>query len=300
MALHRRRLLELCGTTVAAGIAGCLGDSTAPGDDGSGNGTNDDSGPLRGDAVVDYPGIVDGEATVSADEREITYEDPEAVFTAQYAYEGDTDSPSQLRVNRDLSGETMAAFVAPVYDEDAGAFAYHVFANEAFVSFSDWYYVAGPANDPVETGAAAFESLGSGVSRLVIGPLEARTAGVLDVSPEEARDGSSEITGVILSGGSGGGGGSPPDVPQVAWGFEYDPESDRLTVQHEGGDNVEASQLDIRSDADLTVESGFEGTVAAGDTATVSVSADAVVRVIWTAEGGDSSAVLGEWQGPEA
>lgn len=294
--LRRRRLLALLGSTTIASIAGCIGDSTTPSDEGE----TDGSGSLRGEAIVDYPGIVDGEATVSSDEREIAYEDPETTFTVQYAYEGDTSATSQLRVSRDLSGETMAAFIAPVYDEDAGAFAYHVFANEAFVSFAEWHYVAGPSTDPAETGSASFESLGSGVSRFVIGPLEARTAGVIDMSPEEARNGSGEITGVILSEGSSSGGGSSPDLPQVAWGFEYDAGTEQLTVQHEGGDSVQASQLDIHSDGDLTVESGFEGTVSAGDTATVSVAADAIVRVIWTSESGDNSAVLGEWRGPEA
>jgi hypothetical protein len=71
-------------------------------------------------------------------------------------------------------------------------------------------------------------------------------------------------------------------------------------VTHEGGDNVEASQLDIRSNADITVESGFEGTVSAGDTATVTVPSDAEVRVIWTSAEGDTSSTLASWEGRDA
>lgn len=180
-ALQRRRLLGAIGALAAAGTgAGCVGESPADGDD-SGS-----DGPLRGDAVVDYPGMVDGDASVCGDGRRITYDDPERSFTFQYAYEGNRDAPEELHVGRDLSGETMAAFVAPVYDESAEAFAYHVFANEAFVAYADWYYVAGPSTDLVDTGEASFESLADGVSRHVIGPVEAGTAGVVDFPPSEA------------------------------------------------------------------------------------------------------------------
>ncbi|WP_178917229.1 hypothetical protein [Natronomonas gomsonensis] len=97
-ALQRRRLLALLGSTAAVTAAGCIDDSSLPtdgnGDRNNGDGGNGDAaGVLRDGAVVDYPWMVDGDASVSGDEREIMYEDPEATFTFQYAYEGGTDDP---------------------------------------------------------------------------------------------------------------------------------------------------------------------------------------------------------------
>jgi hypothetical protein len=71
-------------------------------------------------------------------------------------------------------------------------------------------------------------------------------------------------------------------------------------VTHEGGDSVEASRLEIRSNVEITVDDGFEGTVAAGDAATVTAPSDAEVRVIWTSAEGDTSATLASWTGPDA
>jgi hypothetical protein len=291
-------MLTVLGSTAATALAGCIDDSTAPSNENP-DGSGGSDGPLREGAVVDYPGMVDGAASVSGDERKITYEDPETTFTVQYAYEGDNDDPSQLRVSRDLSGETMAAFIAPVYDGEAEAFAYHVFVNDAFLEFADWHYVAGPSGDPVDTGTASFESVGSGVSRFAIGPLDAGTAGVIDVPPAEAQNGGGDVTGVVVTNGSSGD--TSPTVPNVAWGFEYDSGAEELTITHEGGDTVEASQLDLVVDAaDQTTSSPFEGDVSAGDSVTVEAPPSAVVRVVWTAEDGDSSAVLARWNGPEA
>lgn len=306
-ALRRRRLLALLGSTAAVATAGCIDDSSLPtdgnGDGSDGDGGNGDAaGVLRDGAVVDYPGMVDGNASVSGDEREITYEDPEATFTFQYAFEGDTDDPSQLRVSRDLSGETMAAFIAPVYDADTEAFAYHVFANEAFLEYAEWYYVSGPSNDPKETGRASFEAVGSGVSRFVIGPLDAGTAGLLDALPAEAQNSGGELTGVILASGSGGSsGGSTASVPNVAWGFDYDSGAEEVTITHEGGDSVQGAQLEIVvTAAERTTTSPFEGEVTAGDSVVVDAPPNAVVRIIWEAESGDSGSILDRWEGPEA
>jgi hypothetical protein len=298
-ALQRRRLLALLGSTAAVAAAGCIDDSSLP-TDGNGDGSgSDDKGVLRDGAVVDYPGMVDGDASVSGDEEKITYEDPEATFTFQYAYEGDTDDPSQLRVSRDLSGETMAAFIAPVYDAESEAFAYHAFPNEACLEYADWYYVSGRSNDPTETGRASFEPVGNGVSRFVIGPIDAGTAGLIDATPEEAQNGGGELTGVILTNGSSGG--TPSPAPNVAWGFEYDSAAEEVTITHEGGDTVRGAQLEVVvTTDDRTTTNPFEGEVVAGDSVTVDAPPNAVVRIIWEAESGDSGAVLARWEGPEA
>ena len=293
--LQRRRLLRTFGTLAAAGsIAGCLDGAPAGGDDGGSD------GPLRGDAVVDYPGIVDGGATVSGDEREIAYDEPEQTFAFQYAYEGDTADPEQLRVGRDLSGERMAAFVAPVYDEGADAFAYHVFANEAFVDYADWYYVAGPSTDPEGTGRVSFEPLEGTVSRFVVGPVDALTAGVIDVPPEEARNDGTNVTGVLIRGGSNESGSGSP-TPQVSFAFDYDSGSETLEITHQGGDSVQGSDLRVAVEAgDRTVESPFEGEVTAGDRVTVEAPSDATVQIVWAPSDGSRRSVLAEWDAPDA
>lgn len=293
--LQRRRLLRTFGTLAAAGsLAGCLDGAPTDGDDGGSD------GPLRGDAVVDYPGIVDGGATVSGDEREIAYDEPERTFAFQYAYEGDTADPEQLRVGRDLSGERMAAFVAPVYDEGADAFAYHVFANEAFVDYADWYYVAGPSTDPEATGEVSFESLGGTVSRFVVGPVDALTAGVIDVPPEEARNGGTNVTGVLIRGGSDESGSGSP-APQVSFAFDYASESETLEITHQGGDSVQGSDLRVVVEAgERTVESPFEGKVTAGDRVTVEVPSGATVQIVWASSDGSRRSVLAEWEAPDA
>lgn len=293
--LQRRRLLRAFGTLAAAGsVAGCLDGAPTDGDDGGSD------GPIRGDAVVDYPGIVDGGATVSGDEREIAYDEPEQTFSFHYAYEGDTGDLEQLRVGRDLSGETMAVFVAPVYDESADAFAYHVFANDAFVDYADWYYVAGPSTDPEDTGRAAFESLDGAVSRFVIGPVDALTAGVIDVPPEEARNGGGNVTGVLLGSGSNESGDRSP-APNVSFAFDYSSESGTLEITHQGGDAVQGSELRVVVEAgERSVESPFEGTVRAGDAVTVEMPSDATVRVVWATSDGSGRSVLAEWDAPDA
>lgn len=295
--IDRRTLLASLGAVgIAGAFAGCL-DESAGGDTGSGPSGSHEY--VRTESVVDYPAMVDGAATVSGDERTITYENPETTFAFQYAYEGDSDDPSELRVSRDLSGETMAAFVAPVYDEAAGAFVYHVFANDAFVAHGDWYYVAGPSTDPTDTGPAAFESLTDGVSRTVVGPVEATTAGVIDAPFEEAQGGGGDLTGVILAAESGGG--SSPDVPQVAWGFDYDRDAGALEITHEGGDTVRSGDLVVlvETDDQRTLQP-FDGDVSAGDRATVEIQPNATVSVVWGTRDGEQRSVLARWEGPDA
>ncbi|MFT4883926.1 MAG: hypothetical protein ACI8U4_001439 [Natronomonas sp.] len=293
MALHRRRLLELCGTTAAAGLAGCLGDSTS-----GGNG-DDRTHEHVTDGVVDYPEMVDGSASVTTEEAvTIEYEDPEASFGLQPIYEGETASADQLRVQRDLSGETMAAFIAPVHTGET--FEYHVFANEAFVEFGDWNVVTGSSKSIDDHENPGFERLEGSVYGMVLSPGEVDLLAVVDVSAENIEnDGGDGATGIVILNGSMG---SQPEsaTPQISFSFDYDPEAGRLTVRHEGGDTVEASQLEFRSNADITVESAFEGSVSAGDTATLSVPSDAEVRIVWTSAEGDSSTVIALWKGSDA
>jgi hypothetical protein len=291
MALHRRRLLELCGTTTAVGLAGCLGDSM-PGED-------DPTHEHVSDGTVDYPGMVDGGASVTADQYvTIEYDDPQTSFILQPIYEGQEASEDQFRIQRDLSGDTMAGFIAPVHTGET--FEYHVFANESFVEFADWNVVTGAGQDLTDAETPGFERLQGPVYGMVLSPGEAELLAVVDTTAEElqSRDGPSPTGLAIIKGASGG---QPEQsAPQISFGFEYDSASEQLTVTHEGGDSVEASRLEIRSNVEITVDDGFEGTVAAGDAATVTAPSDAEVRVIWTSAEGDTSATLASWTGPDA
>ncbi|QLD84185.1 hypothetical protein HWV23_00185 [Natronomonas halophila] len=291
MALRRRRLLELCGTAAAVGLAGCLGDSM-PGED-------DPTHENVSDGTVDYPGMVDGGASVTADRYvTIEYDDPETSFILQPIYEGEEASDDQFRVQRDLSGETMAGFIAPVHTGEA--FEYHVFANEAFVEFADWNVVTGTGQNLTDGENPGFERLQGPVYGMVLSPGEAELLAIVDTTAEElqSRDGPSPTGLAIIRGASGG---QPEQsVPQISFGFEYDATAEQLTVTHEGGDSVDASRLEFQSDADITVDDDFEGTVAAGDAATLTAPSDAEVRIIWTSAEGDTSATLAAWKGSDA
>ncbi|MFB6221388.1 MAG: type IV pilin [Halolamina sp.] len=113
--------------------------------------------------------------------------------------------------------------------------------------------------------------------------------------------------------------------PQSTFDFDYSPgPPDELVVAHKGGEEVSGSQLSVKVsgaagsgspdgtytwnggtlNGATTVTSGSsvtlsESTVGDGANADLDLSG-ATVRVIWTSDVGDSSAVLGEWSGPGA
>jgi hypothetical protein len=119
----------------------------------------------------------------------------------------------------------------------------------------------------------------------------------------------------------GGSGSEPEPTPQVAFAFEYDESATSnagdgvLTVIHEGGDTVAASQLTVQGDGITTVAgtqpdvtaAGTEweratGTeeVAAGTSLTVGVRSDCRIRLVWMADDGETSATLAAYDGPDA
>lgn len=292
--LQRRRLLRTFGTLAAAGAAaGCIdGSPVGAGGDG------DDR--MRGDGVVDYPGMVDGEASVSADERTIEYEDPEATFELIAGYRGEEAEGTELRVGRDLSGDTMAAFVAPAATEEDGAFEYHVFGNEAFVEFADWNVVATSSAGGYDgLGEAGFEHLGDDVYGTVVDPGDVEVLLVVDGTADALEGGSdAESTGIGVQRGLGDT--VRRTAPNVNFQFDYDLDAERLEVTHAGGDGVDRDELRFDSQGDVTVLEDFESeTVRAGSTAKLSASTDASVRVVWEDSDGDTSATLARWRGPD-
>lgn len=118
-----------------------------------------------------------------------------------------------------------------------------------------------------------------------------------------------------------GGGSEPERAPQVAFAFEYDEavtdstDTGVLTVIHEGGDTVDSGQLTVEGDGITAVDGAQPDVVAAGTdwasatgvedvTAgtglTVGVRSDCQLRLVWTADDGQSSATLATYDGPDA
>ncbi|KTG26657.1 type IV pilin [Haloferax profundi] len=117
-------------------------------------------------------------------------------------------------------------------------------------------------------------------------------------------------------------------APQASFSFEYTNDSvngDELSITHESGDGIPATQLTVSStvgfDAD-TVSPGyvkrdahefgnFSSVASSDDIAagtTVTVLADTAgddlgagtFRIVWTSDAGSSSATLQKWTGPRA
>jgi hypothetical protein len=66
-------MLALCGTTVAAGLAGCTGNCGNPI-----SGGDEKSHEHIADGSMEYPGMVDGRASVETGEAvTVQYEDPD-------------------------------------------------------------------------------------------------------------------------------------------------------------------------------------------------------------------------------
>jgi flagellin-like protein len=88
-------------------------------------------------------------------------------------------------------------------------------------------------------------------------------------------------------------------APQAS--FNFDQEADGsgvdVTVQHRGGDNIEASNLEIRSEGTVKYESGGSGSItstgsttlfAAGDSITFDASSGDQIDVVYVSSSGDN------------
>lgn len=103
--------------------------------------------------------------------------------------------------------------------------------------------------------------------------------------------------------------------PQATFTFDYDTtggaaapdfgNDGTLTITHDGGDTVPASELVVR-DTRGNESAGDEpelwgpGDVAASSTADLSTESDDTIRVVWESPDSGNSATLGEWRGPDA
>ena len=107
-------------------------------------------------------------------------------------------------------------------------------------------------------------------------------------------------------------------APQASFSFDWDGQSGgggaELTIQHSGGDTIQANRLYVRGDEgtggggstgntwDFYSTNGMSGTsqVSAGNRATINVGHDAEIDIVWESTSGQDSATLGNWAGPDA
>jgi len=105
-------------------------------------------------------------------------------------------------------------------------------------------------------------------------------------------------------------------APQASFGFDWDGESGGgvadLAISHDGGDSIRADRVYIRGDSNGGAalsqtwgnwsNNGITGAtqVSAGNRINVNVGPAAEIDVVWQSGGGQDSATLGDWQGPDA
>jgi len=299
---RRRRVIAALGSVGTFGaLAGCSDGQSS--DDPTPEPTPTATEVLRdesvtAESVIDYPGVVDGAATVTDDGGSYTieYEDPRAAFRLDSGFEGESD-PTELRVSRDMAVDARAGFIAPIYNDDAEEFLFQVFANRAFVDHADWNLLTVDGEGTiVNRGTVPFERIQGEVYAASVAPGEIRQLFVTDTTAEALSEGSAgELSGLVLVAGERDTRTEIP-VPVARFGFEYDAETGALTITHESGDTIgESSVLVVRGGG---VDEEWETPVRVGDTKTVTVDPDATVRVIWLDPNGTSSQTIDKWSGP--
>ena len=181
-----------------------------PGPDGDADGH---ATTVTDDGTVEYPGMVDGAARVNPNGTDYTidYTDPEQSFALVSGFEGESN-PSELRVSRDLSVDARAAFVAPIYDADAGAFVYTVFANAAFVQYADWHAVnLEPDGSISGEGALEFERAERTVYAADVEPGAVSRLFVVDVDADTfKKEDTGDLSGIVVLQFTRSGGSSTP------------------------------------------------------------------------------------------
>jgi flagellin-like protein len=125
-------------------------------------------------------------------------------------------------------------------------------------------------------------------------------------------------------------GGNTQATPTASFTFDFtqDEPDSYLTITHDGGDTIKASQLYLRGSnfgsedasgyssvsasntwetsdetwlqSETSAEKGDESAVAAGDSLIMSAETNYELRVVWQPGSGDQSATLGQDSGPDA
>jgi flagellin-like protein len=92
-------------------------------------------------------------------------------------------------------------------------------------------------------------------------------------------------------------------APQADFDFDYN--SSDLEITHTGGASIAVDRLNVTKNGseatnpDWNKDGGYD--VTAGDTTVVTgVNDGTEARVLWTGQGGEESATLAKWEGPDA
>jgi len=114
-------------------------------------------------------------------------------------------------------------------------------------------------------------------------------------------------------------GSSTEVAPTADFSFDYDADGEKVTITHSGGDNIRASELNVRgqqidtnqmsdsenwntnSTASASGSISSNSAVVSGDSWTMEVNDGSyVLRVIWESTQGDTSSELAVDRGPDA
>jgi hypothetical protein len=284
-------------------------DTTVERSDASGTETGDslpadlrqDDGALR----VDVDGLVGDDATLDR-AAGVSYTDPiEQSFRVNGFYRGMTVlggvAPDRRGAAQPLvAGPEMTpddgalnAYVLPVYDEKT--FDYHVYADREFLDeLATPRLVWNGGGAARGMREATLEEIHPGIYRDVletaeeidprVGPMTLvfGDATIEDFETDRIDD---RVIVLLEPTGTPSRSSAPPSAS-----FSVEMTGGEVTVLHDGGDAVDASNLTIEVDGE-SAATGFLGTVAPGDSVTlVDVPSDAEVSVTWY--DGDESLVL--------
>jgi flagellin-like protein len=108
-------------------------------------------------------------------------------------------------------------------------------------------------------------------------------------------------------------------APQASFSFDYADDVDTedsfsdtstgdgiLNITHDGGETIDAADIDVvgssGGDVNLVDDGDFSSgsEISAGTTFDRRMSSDDTIRIIFNSEGGDSTATLGRFDGPDA
>jgi flagellin-like protein len=112
-------------------------------------------------------------------------------------------------------------------------------------------------------------------------------------------------------------------APQASFSFDYEDQTTNsltdleggtgstdgvLTVTHDGGDSIDATAISISDDEGNSLSGGdgndvftaSDNEITAGDSDAFTIDSGDTIRVIYTQPSGDSSATLGQFEGPDA
>ncbi|MFO7833877.1 MAG: type IV pilin N-terminal domain-containing protein, partial [Halohasta sp.] len=79
------------------------------------------------------------------------------------------------------------------------------------------------------------------------------------------------------------------NAPQASFSFDFNQTGENVTVTHTGGDDVEASNLNITNGSDDKQWNDGSGTVGTGDSEWILYESGDTIRVVWQNPSGGSS-----------